>query len=328
MDDYTREYIHTLTIGNVQAKNNIILAPLAGITDRAFRTICMEHGAGMCYTEMISAKGVHYKGKGSIELAESGPLEAPCGVQIFGSEPELMAEAAKIFEDRGAVLIDINMGCPMRKVTSNGEGSALMNNPALINKIVSAVSSSVTVPVTVKMRRGYSPDNESAVECALAAEAGGAKAVTVHGRFREEYYSGTCCHEIIRKVKCALHIPVIASGDVTDRASAKIMFDDTGCDAIMIGRGAMGNPWVFGDILRGEDRPSIRELRDTMFEHINLLVSYKEEEYAIPEMRKHVGWYLKGLRGSARIRESVCKAATRKQLEDELNEYFDILMQE
>ncbi|MBQ8164336.1 MAG: tRNA dihydrouridine synthase DusB [Clostridia bacterium] len=323
-DNLIEKYIKKpFYIGNVKADNNIFLAPMAGVCDRAFRTVCKMHGAGMVYSEMISAKGVHYKSENSILLAETDEREYPCAVQLFGSEPEIMAEAAVVFEKMGAPMIDINMGCPVPKVAGNGEGSALMKNRKLAGEIVKAVSSAVKIPVTVKMRRGFSIGDESAAELAQTVCENGAKAVAVHGRYREEYYSGTCNRDIIRRVKEAVGIPVIASGDICNVKDAFNVFNETGCDAVMIGRGALGNPWIFGDILNGCD--SVHSGEDILKEvelHSKLVIGFKGEEVGVRELRKHMAWYLKGLPGSAAVRDRLFKAVKYDELINVLSDYL------
>lgn len=315
-------YVRPITIGNLTLPNNVFLAPLAGVTDLAFRILCKEQGAGLVVSEMISAKGVHYGGNGSIELARSDHRETPLSVQIFGSEPDLMAEAAKRFQDEGAPMIDINMGCPMRKITGNGEGSALMQTPKLIEEIVRNIKSHVQIPVTVKLRRGFMSGSDTAVECALAAEAGGADWVTVHGRFRDEYYTGVSNLDCIKRVKDALHIPVIGNGDIVDTQTALRMFQETGCDGIMIGRGALGNPWIFRELLGQGDAPTLSEKKAMILRHLNLVMEFKGETLGVPEMRKHVAWYLKGLRGSAKVRDAVCRSGKQKEIEQIIEDYF------
>lgn len=316
-------YIAPIRIGTLELENNIFLAPLAGVTDLAFRILCKEQGAGLVVSEMISAKGVHYGGNGSLTLADSCEAEKPLSVQIFGSEPELMAEAAARFEAGGAGLIDINMGCPMRKITGNGEGSALLQNPTLVGKIVQAVRKAVQIPVTVKMRRGFHSGKETAKECALAAQENGADAVTVHGRYRDEYYTGTADLTCIRIVKEALRIPVIGNGDITNAAQAVRMFNETGCDAIMIGRGALGNPWIFRELLTGGEPPSMQELQETMMKHLSLVTQFKGDEIGIPEMRKHIAWYLKGLPGAAKVRDAVCRSTRKEEIVQLVATYFE-----
>lgn len=315
-------YIAPISIGNVKLANNIFLAPLAGVTDLAFRILCKEQGAGLVVSEMISAKGVHYGGNGSIELARSHEWEKPLSVQIFGSDPLLMAEAAHRFESEGAAMIDINMGCPMRKITGNGEGSALMEHPDLIEKIVREVKHAVQIPVTVKMRRGFQRGFESVKECALACQEGGVDAVTVHGRYRDEYYTGTADLLCIRRLKEALHIPVIGNGDITNVQQAVRMFQETGCDGIMIGRGALGNPWIFRELLGSDVKPTLKERKEMMLRHLELITSFKGETLGVPEMRKHIAWYLKGLHGSAKVRDQICRAGKKEDITHAIIDYF------
>lgn len=303
--------IHELNIGGVAVPRNIILAPLAGVADSAFRTVCMEYGAGMCVSEMISAKGVHYGSRGSVILAEHSAVESPFAVQIFGHEPEIMAEAAKLFAtEYGADIIDINMGCPVPKVCGNFEGSYLMTQPELVAKIVRAVADAAGVPVTVKMRRGFSQGDENAPEIAKICEANGCAAVAVHGRFRSEYYSGSCDRGVIARVKEAVSVPVIASGNVTTREDAERMFAETGCDGIMIGRGALGNPWVFREIITGEKTDVTGELiRATALRQLELSVMEKGEATAVREIKKHVAWYLKGRKNAAVLKNAAFAAS-------------------
>ena len=303
--------IHELNIGGVGVPRNIILAALAGVADSAFRTVCMEYGAGMCVSEMISAKGVHYGSRGSVILAEHSAVESPFAVQIFGHEPEIMAEAAKLFAtEYGADIIDINMGCPVPKVCGNFEGSYLMTQPELVAKIVRAVADAAGVPVTVKMRRGFSQGDENAPEIAKICEANGCAAVAVHGRFRSEYYSGSCDRGVIARVKEAVSVPVIASGDVTTREDAERMFAEIGCDGIMIGRGALGNPWVFREIITGEKTDVTGELiRATALRQLELSVMEKGEATAVREIKKHVAWYLKGRKNAATLKNAAFAAS-------------------
>lgn len=325
-------YVENFKIGNQVFQNNILLAPMAGVTDRAFRILCKEQGAGITFSEMISAKGVHYDSKKSMSLAELDPSEKPAAVQIFGSEPEYMAQAAVIFRDMGASMIDINMGCPMPKITSNGDGSALMNDPSLACRIVEAVRKAIDIPVSVKMRRGYdSTKGEQAVELAKAVEAGGASMITVHGRYRDQLYSGRSDRAIIKKVKEAVKIPVIGNGDITCPEDVKNIIDETDCDGVMIGRGTYGNPWIFDDIrcyftqknMTGVRPPS--ELCTTMLRHLLMAVNFKGEYTGIREMRHHLAWYMKGLHGSAAMRNKICKAESMGELETLINEYFTTL---
>lgn len=315
-------------IGDVKLENNILLAPMAGITDMPFRVICKENGCGLVFSEMISAKGIHYGSKGSLALGFLSDFEKPAAVQIFGSDPQLMANAAVVFQNMGAAIIDINMGCPAPKVTNSGDGSALMKDPLLTGKIVRAVSDAVTIPVTVKIRRGWSDSLENAVEMALIAENNGASAVTVHGRFTSQFYTGSSDHNIIALVKRSLSIPVIGNGDIFCATDAVKLFENTGCDAIMIARGAQGNPWIFpqtlallteGVIL---PHPPTAEIFATIKRHIEMVVAYKGENMGIREMRKHIAWYLKGMKNSAIVRDTVFKLSTVEQVLLILGEYF------
>ncbi len=335
-----QSYIHDITLkgknSSLSLDNNVWLAPLAGVTDLSFRIICKEThkflnlpqktSPGLVFSEMISAKGVHYKGNNSIALADTDEKEAPMSIQIFGSESDIMAECATIFKDRGAKAIDINMGCPMQKITSNGEGSSLMKNPLQIEKIVKAVSEACGLPTTVKIRRGYEIGNESCVEAALAAEAGGAAAVTVHGRYRDEYYSGKSEISAIARVKAALKIPVIGNGDIISCETALKMFKETGCDGIMIGRGALGRPWIFNYLLSDVLPPVIlpKHISEIINTHIQYAVKYKGEKYGITEMRKHLAWYTKGMRSAAAMRDKIFKATTLLEAQQLINDLFEI----
>lgn len=289
-------------------KSPWVLAPMAGISDAAFRQLCEEQGAAMTCTEMISAKGLHYNGAKTERLTYIPEGSGPTSIQIFGSEPDIMAEAARKLDKLPNAVLDINMGCPVPKVTKNGEGSALMNKPELVYEIVKAVSENSSKPVTAKIRKGFTNDNINAVEVAAAIEAGGGAAVAVHGRTRPEYYSGSVDRNIIRKVKESVGIPVIASGDVTDAKSGMSMLEETGCDMVMIGRGALGNPWIFRELdaaYRGEsipERPGVNERVDMMIRHIDMLSELKGEGTAVKEFRKFIGWYTKGIRGASNLR--------------------------
>ena len=318
--------IHPLSIGGLRLPNNIFLAPMAGVTDNSFRLLCHEQGAGFCFTEMISAKGVHYNGQGSLELARVTEAEGPVGVQIFGSDPEIMGEAAERFAELGAPLIDINMGCPVRKVAGNGEGSALLESPVLAERIVEAVRRRSGLPVSVKLRRGFYTGKEMCVECAQAAEQGGAAMITVHGRYREEFYSGHSDWSAVERVKRAVSVPVILSGDVLSREDALAAMSLTGADGVMIGRGAMGDPWLFRRIVNSGPAPSPEERRLTVLRHMSLLNGFKGEETAVAEMRKHIIWYVKGLRGSSKFRAEICSARDLGEACDRVNLFFDSLV--
>ena len=309
-------------IGNVQIDNPFVLAPMAGVTDLPFRTLCKEQGAGLICMEMISAKAISFHNKNTIALMEIDPCEHPVSMQLFGSEPDLMAEVAKSIEDRDFDILDINMGCPVPKVVRNGEGSALMKNPKLVHEIVSAVSKAIEKPVTVKIRKGFDDDHINAVEIAKIIEDAGGAAVAVHGRTREQYYSGKADWDIIRQVKEAVSIPVIGNGDVTSPQKAEELVKQTGCDGIMIARGAQGNPWIFSEMITYEEtgtlpeRPGKEEVRDMMLRHARLQLKYKGEFIGIREMRKHVAWYTKGLKGSAKLREEINRVESYQELEE------------
>ena len=298
-------------------KNRFFLAPMAGITDAAFRTVCAEQGAAVTYTEMVSARALVYEDKKTASLLEMQPEHRPCGAQLFGNEPDIMAEAAV----RAAAIckpefLDINMGCPMPKIFNNGDGSALMKNPPLAGEIIRAVSRAVSVPVTVKFRMGWDSQHINAVEFAKIAEFSGAAAITIHGRTREAFYSGKADWEIIRQVKEAVSIPVIGNGDIVDALSAKRMLETTGCDGLMIGRAAQGNPWIFREILHylasGEllPPPTLEERVGVALSHLDLLVALKGEHRGIQEGRKHMSWYFRGLQGGARLRDRINKISS------------------
>lgn len=295
-------------IGPVGIENPFVLAPMAGITDLPFRMLCKEQGAGLLYTEMVSAKAISYRNRNTLPLMEISPKEHPVALQIFGSEPELMAEVARSIEDQPFDILDINMGCPVPKVVNNGEGSALLKDPELIRKIVSAVSRAVRKPVTVKMRIGFEGADVDPVETAKIMEDAGAAAIAVHGRTRQQYYSGKADWDTIRKIKEAVSVPVIGNGDVDSPKKAEAMLKETGCDAVMIGRAVRGNPWIFremnyyfetGELL---PRPSVEELKEMILRHARHQIEKKGEYTGIREMRKHVAWYTAGMRHSAGIR--------------------------
>ncbi len=310
------------SIGNVTLKNHMVLGPMAGVTDLPFRLLCKEQGAGLVYTEMISAKGIYYHNKNTEKLWESREEERPLALQLFGSEPQLMGEMAEKIQDRDFDILDINMGCPVPKVVNNGEGSALMRTPELAAAIVREVSSRISKPVTVKFRKGFDGDHVNAVDFARRMEESGAAALAVHGRTREEYYGGKADWEIIARVKEAVSIPVIASGDIFTPEDALRCERETGCDGIMLARGVRGNPWLFHQIHyyreHGvlEEKPSIETVLAMILRHGKMMVAFKGELMAMREMRKHVAWYTAGYPHSAEIRRQV----------NEVNTYHDLEM--
>ena len=300
-----------LKIGNVELENRYILGPMAGVTDLPFRLLCREQGAGLLCMEMVSAKAIMYNNRNTEQLLTIHPDERPVSLQLFGSDPKIMSEMAKRIEERPFAILDINMGCPVPKVVKNGEGSALMKEPKLVYEIVSAVVKAIGKPVTVKIRKGFDDDHVNAVEIARIIEEAGAAAVAVHGRTREQYYSGKADWDIIRQVKEAVSIPVIGNGDVTSPERAEELVRRTGCDGVMIARGAQGNPWIFSEMISYEEtgvvppRPGKEELKEMMLRHARLQLEYKGEYSGIREMRKHVAWYTKGIPGAARLREKI-----------------------
>lgn len=311
-----------LRIGSLELRSPWVLAPMAGFTDAVMRTLCEEQGASLTYTEMVSAKGLYYGGSKTGELTFIPENAGPAAIQIFGSEPEIMAFAAKHLDSLPNEILDINMGCPVPKVVRNGDGSALMQDPSLVHDIVKAVTAATEKPVTVKIRKGFDEKSANAVEVALAAEEGGAAAVCVHGRFRSQYYSGEADRSIIRDVKEAVKVPVIASGDVTDAASGMSMLSETGCDMVMIGRGALGNPWIFRELdaaWRGKEippRPSEEERVSMMIRHLEMLCDLKGERTGVREFRKYIMRYTKGMRGSAAVRRMANEAADLNEMKE------------
>jgi len=308
--DQTGKIKTHIQIGSFSPRNNIFLAPMAGVTDMPFRYQCVKMGAGLTYTEMVSAKGMVYNDKKTKKLTQTHPAEAPCAVQLFGSEPDILARAAETFNSRPDIaIIDLNMGCPAPKIVKNREGCALMQNEKLAAEIIKAVVKASEKPVTVKFRKGF--DRHNAVEFAKMAEDAGAKAVTVHGRTRDQFYSGKADWEVIAQVKKAVTIPVIGNGDVFCPEHARQMLEQTGCDAVMVGRGAHGNPWIFQRILHyiyyGEllPWPTDDEKYRVIHEHYQMAIELKGEATAVKEMRKHLAWYLKGMPGAARLRTVV-----------------------
>ncbi len=314
--------IESLQIGNVTLENNLILAPMAGVTDLPFRLLCKEQGAGLLCMEMVSAKAILYKNRNTHALLTIDPAENPVSLQLFGSEPDIMAQIAHQIEELPFDILDINMGCPVPKIVNNGEGSALMKNPLLAGQIIEKTVKAIKKPVTVKIRKGFDEEHVNAVEMAHIAQESGAAAVAVHGRTREQYYSGKADWDIIRKVKEAVSIPVIGNGDLTSAEAVIAMKEQTGCDGFMIGRGAQGNPWIFKQILHyfktGEHlaRPDLSEMSEMMLRHARMMIAYKGEYTGMHEIRKHAAWYTSGYPNSARFRGQINEVETYEQLEE------------
>lgn len=306
-------------------KNNIVLGPMAGVTDLPFRILCKEQGCGLMYTEMVSAKAILYNNKNTDELLRTLPEERPVAVQLFGNDADIMTDIALRLEEMPFDIIDVNMGCPVPKIVNNHEGSALMLEPDKVEKILSKMASRLKKPLTIKIRKGFDDEHINAVEIAKIAEASGVSAIAVHGRTRQQYYSGKADWEIIRQVKEAVSVPVIGNGDITDGESAERMQEETGCDGIMIGRAARGNPWIFnivGKYLENKEKctpPSISELKNMILRHANMLIEEKGDYTGIREMRKHVAWYTAGYPHSAEIRRRVNLVESYEELEEVLS---------
>ncbi len=312
--------VRKLQIGKVTLPNNLILAPMAGVTDLPFRLLCKEQGAGLLCMEMVSAKAILYKNRNTEELLTIDPRENPVSLQLFGSDPDIMSEIAKQIEERPFDILDINMGCPVPKVVNNGDGSALMKNPVLAGKIIEKTVRAIHKPVTVKIRKGFDDAHINAVEMAHIAEESGAAAVAVHGRTREQFYSGKADWDIIRQVKKAVSIPVIGNGDIRTAEDVLAMERQTGCDGFMIARGAQGNPWIFRQILHcletGEvlEKPSFAEVTEMLMRHARMQIAFKGEYTGIREIRKHAAWYTAGYRNSSKLRGRINEVETFEEL--------------
>lgn len=317
-----------MNIGNIKLDNPYILAPMAGVTDLPFRLLCKEQGAGLLCMEMVSAKALQYKNKNTKALLSIHPEEYPVSLQLFGSDPVIISEMAKEIEELPFQILDINMGCPVLKVVKNGEGSALMKEPKLVWQIVRQTVRAIHKPVTVKIRKGFDDNHVNAVEIAKAAEDAGAAAIAVHGRTREQYYSGKADWEIIRQVKETVSVPVIGNGDVTSGETALAMRRQTGCDGVMIGRGAQGNPWIFRELVEYDRtglmpaRPSREEIKAAMLRHARLQIEFKGDYLGIREMRKHVAWYTKGMEGAAKLRDAINRVESYEELEELLDTHL------
>ena len=318
-----------MKIGNVELENNIILAPMAGVSDLPFRLLCREQGAGMVCTEMVSAKAISFHNKNTVALLKTSPAEHPVSLQLFGADPDIISEMAAYIEERDFDVLDLNMGCPVPKVVNNGEGSALMKNPQLAYEILARMTDAVSVPVTVKFRAGWDSEHINAEEIAVLAEKAGVAAVAVHGRTREQFYNGRADWQVIARVKAAVKIPVIGNGDILTVADGQRMLAETGCDGLMLGRGADGNPWLFSRLqaalsgLPVPQEPPLKEKLALALRHLEMLIEYKNESVAVKEMRRHIGAYLKGMPKAAEYRGRFHQTETYADFKKLLAEYIE-----
>lgn len=315
-----------MRIGNLNLANKYILAPMAGVTDLPFRLLCKEQGCSLLYTEMISAKGLYYKDEKTKSLMETVKEERPIGIQIFGSDPKIMSQVTRdyIGEDHFDI-VDINAGCPTPKIVKNGDGSALMKNPQLIGEIIYSISRATHIPVTLKIRAGWDDNSINAVEIAKIAQEAGAKAITVHGRTREQFYSGSSNWDIVKEVKQNVSIPVIGNGDVKTSKDAIRLLDSTKCDGIMIGRASFGNPWIFYNLINKVDQVKDVDIKiNTAIRHLDLMLTTRPERVAIGEIRKHIAWYTKGLKGSSELRDRINHTGSREDIKDILLNFLTI----